>query len=81
MEWWGCASSAVGNGAKSTAGTAELGSCCCYSHVCNIAFPLSLQSLQANREYREQLKIVNEGDCMVNIFSYDVENLQMGTVT
>lgn len=54
-------SSAVGNGAKPTAGTAELGSCCCcYTHDCNIALPISIQSLQAIREYREQPKINNK---------------------
>lgn len=55
-----CPSSDKGDGAKPTGGTAELGSCCCYIHVCNIALPISLQSLQANREYREQVKINNK---------------------
>lgn len=55
-----CPSSAGGNGAKPTGGTAGLGSCCCYTHTCNTALPISLESLKANREYREQLKINNE---------------------
>lgn len=55
-----CLSSDEGDGAKPTGGTAELGSCCCYIRVCNIALPISLQSLQADREYREQVKINNK---------------------
>ena len=43
-----------------TGGTAELESLCYYICVCNIALPICLESLQTNREYREQLKINNK---------------------